>query len=119
MVTLRVRRGSEIIAGAVRAYWDHDSNALKVRYLLIAWDASGTIIDKNDDLVDVEPVPTMGNLILSIVGSGAQLNFAGATSVSISSLTDAKIMRCRLELQADLHLGGSPSVDAVTARNPP
>jgi hypothetical protein len=109
MVTLRVQRGgSEVIYGSVQGYRD-ENGAPVVRYVI------RTVGGNSDQKMMTDH---QGDLVLTVKGDQAQLQFGTgpAATITVSSADPNPVSILRVEIQTDLALGESPSVDAVRAK---
>ena len=115
-VTLRVKRVKgiggvlgEVIYGTAQAYRDAAGD-MKVRYILGR--PGETPQEKFTD-------QTNGDLVLILDGSQAKLTFGSGAeaTLTISGEDPNPVDLCRVEMEADLHLVGSPSIDSVVAKS--
>jgi len=115
-VTLRVKRVEgiggvlgEVIYGTVQAYRD-PAGDMKVRYIL------GRPGETPQEQFTTE---TSGDLVLILDGSQAKLTFASGAeaTLAVSAEDPNPVDLCRVEMQADLRLVGSPSIVSVEAKS--
>lgn len=120
-VTLRVERDSEVVFGTVMAYLDENGD-VKVKLLLGALDSSGefdTNITPNPGEGPVAGDPLSGDLVLTVNETDAQLTFETA-SLSQAGFSDSEIKDLWVEIQgAYSDSAKGPSIDALSADNPP
>ncbi|MHC4253624.1 MAG: hypothetical protein ACYS9X_31275 [Planctomycetota bacterium] len=109
-VTLRVRRGTEVVYGSVRVTREARGGDLKTTYFLAAVGGGSTA-------GPVASSPDTGNIVLTLDGTQATLSFAGEPEITLGGLTAAPVNMCRIELMANQSLGGNPSIEGVEAKS--